>query len=299
MGFWLAGRFEMVVNYDLLLELETVLLRDKFRRRLTVADVLSYVAFLRERATVMPSREVERSSGNLVVYDPEDEYLLYLAEDAQADRIVSGDKDFRGLPQADTPNEFLSDLLRAQQEKLLTQIPEYYRVYFSELRSQLEKPDVFAEAVPDWMRGYKRVVAVGGRDGLVVVHFPMEMEVSIDRDDGTNLLRFPSELDAGDNTYEFMQFPGESVSVLANFIGGGEDIEIEIEPDVPWGVKGFSRPQQRVATSSELAELAWQAPWTRLVAADFYSLHYFEDPERAKAEAREDVEPYIQREEPS
>lgn len=41
----------MIVYYDLLHELETVLLRDWFRRKLTVSDVLEYVLWLRERAT--------------------------------------------------------------------------------------------------------------------------------------------------------------------------------------------------------------------------------------------------------
>jgi putative PIN family toxin of toxin-antitoxin system len=286
---WLLGEFEMIVSYDLLLELETVLPRDKFRKRLAVADVLSYVEFLRERATVVSSRRVERSPSDSPV--PDDEYLVHLAEDSQADRIVSGDRDFRGLPQAETPAEFVVTLVQAQQERLTTQIPEYYRAYFSERRSQLERPDVYEEAVPGWMRGYKRIVSVGGRDGQVVVHFPRETEVSISREDGTQLLVLPSEPDAEDDTYELTQFPQESVSVLANFIGGGEDIEIGIEPDVPWGVKGFARPQQ--AIDANAGELAWTAPWTRMIAADLTSLHYFEDPERARAEAREDVDPYI------
>ena len=119
---------------------------------------------------------------------------------------------------------------------------------------------MFAEAVPDWMRGYERVVVVGGRDGLVVAHFPIEMEISIDRDDGTSLFRFPSEPDADDDTYDFITFPEGSVSVRANLIGGGEDIEVGIDPGVPWGVAGFSGPQQGVDSSGELAELAWQAP---------------------------------------
>ena len=294
LNFWLLERFEMVVSYDLLLELEAVLLRDKFRKRLTVTDVLSYVEYLRERATVIPSRGNERAPGGPVVPDPDDEYLVHLAEDAQADRIVSGDKDFRELPQADTPIEFFVALIEAEKEKLLTQIPAYYSAYFSELRSQLDRSDVFTEAVPDWMRGYKRVVTVSGRDGVVVVHFPRIMEISIDRADGTNLLRFSSEPNAFDHSYEFIAFLEESVSVLANLIGGGEDIEIGIDPDVPWGVRGFSRPQQRANTSGGLAELTWEAPWSRIVAADFYSLLYFEDPERARAEARADTEPYIQ-----
>lgn len=289
---WLDDEFEMIVSYDLLLELETVLLRNKFRKRLAVADVLRYVEFLRERATVVSSRKAERASTDLLVPDPDDEYLVHLAEDAQVDRIVSGDQDFRGLQQAETPAEFVVTLVRVQQGRLTTQIPEYYRAYFSELRSQLERSDVFKEAVPGWMRGHKRVVSVGGRDGLIVVHFPREAEVSIDRDDGTNLLRFPSEPDAMSDAYEFIQIPKESVSVLANWIGGGEDIEIQIEPDAPWGVKGFARPQQRI--DPNVGEVAWEAPWTRLVAADFNSLRYFEDPERARIEARDDAAPYIQ-----
>lgn len=293
---WLAEEFEVVVSYDLLLELETVLLRDKFRKKLAVADVLDYVRYLRERATLIPVGTIELSSEESTVPDPEDEYLVHLAEHARADRVVSGDKHFRGLPQAETPREFLTTLVRVQQERLTTKIPEYYRAYFSELRSQLERPDVFTDAVPDWMRGYKRVVAVGGRDGLVVVHFPRQTGISIDRTDGTNLLHFPSEPDANDDSYEFITFPSESVSALANFIGGGEDIEIGLEPDMPWGAKGFTAPQQAVNVAGERAELAWSAPWTRMVATDFYSLGYWEDPERARAEAREDIEPYVRHE---
>ncbi len=246
----------MIVSYDLLLELETVLLRDKFRKRLTVSDVLEYVTFLREHATIVPTRRVERYPGEPAVPDPDDEYLVHLAEDAQADRIVSGDQDFRGLLQAERPAEFVWTLVRTQMEKLTTQLPEFYGTYFSELRSQLERPEVLAESVPSWMRGYKRVVAVGGRDGLIVVHFPMDLPVSISREDGTTLMHFPPEADATEHTYEFLQFPADSVSELANFIGGGEDIEIGIEPDVPWGVKGFSRPQQKIDVSGEIAELA-------------------------------------------
>ena len=291
----MAGQIEMIVSYDLLLEIETVLLRDKFRKKLSINDVLSYVEYLREHATFLESKEAERPPGGPLVPDPDDEYLVHLAEDAQADCIVTGDKDFRELPQAYTPTEFLAALLYAQQEQLLTTLPEYYRAYFSELRSQLERPEVFDEAVPEHMRGYKRIISVGGRDGLLVVHVPIEKEVIFsEKGTGKRLGYFPAELSANDDRFEFMQIPEESVSVLANLIGGGEDIELDIPNDTSWGIRGFSSPQQRIDTSGEAAELSWEAPWTRLVAADFYNLHYFEDQERARAEAREDAEPYIQ-----
>jgi putative PIN family toxin of toxin-antitoxin system len=285
----------MIVSYDLLHELETVLLRDKFRKKLTVADVLSYVEYLHEHATVVSpsSSQDEYSTHGSPVSDPDDEYLVYLAEAAKADRIVSGDPHLEDLPQTDTPRVFLVTLVQTQLENLTAQIPAYYSAYFAELRSQLERPEVFSDAVPDWMRGYKRVVTISGRDGVVVVHFPRELEISIDKDDGTNLFYFPSEPLQHEDTYDFIAISKESASVLANVIGGGEDIQIGIEPDVVWGVRGFDRPQQRADTSGELAELSWQAPWTRMIAADLYSLSYFNDPERAKEEARSDVEPYV------
>lgn len=286
----------MLVSYDLLLELETVLLRDKFRKRLSVSDVLNYVEYLRERATLIPSRTSQRPPSTPVVPDLDDQYLVYLAEDAQADRIVSGDKDFRGLSQADTPAEFLSALLQAQQERLTAKIPEYHRAYFSELRGQLERPEVFAEGIPDWMAGYKRVIAIGGRDGLLVIHVPVEKETILsDPVSGRRLHYIPAEPDADDDrTEDFIAFPDTSVSVLANSFSGGEEIDLDIPTDKLWGVKGFSRPQQVIDPTA--GELTWTAPWTRLVAADIYNLSYFEDPERARAEAREDVEPYIRQE---
>ena len=40
----------MLVSYELLYELEAVLLRPKFRSKLTVSDVLTYVRWLRKGA---------------------------------------------------------------------------------------------------------------------------------------------------------------------------------------------------------------------------------------------------------
>jgi predicted nucleic acid-binding protein len=48
--YWYAGLFQMLVSYDPLYELEAVLLRPRFRRKLTVSDVLEYVSWLRESA---------------------------------------------------------------------------------------------------------------------------------------------------------------------------------------------------------------------------------------------------------
>lgn len=64
--------------------------------------------------------------------------------------------------------------LYTQSQALPGQIEEFYGAYFSELRSGLARPDVFSEAMPEFLRGYKRVLTVGGTDGVVVAHFPVE-----------------------------------------------------------------------------------------------------------------------------
>ena len=183
--------------------------------------------------------------------------------------------------------------LSVQMNRLATQIVEYYDTYFSELRRQLSRPDLFAEAVPTFLRGYKRVISVGAKDGLIVAHFPVELGMTLSaKDSGSALMRFPSQPDAGEDSYEFIQIPNVPVRVLVDDLSEGRDIEIPIPPEgASWGVAGFNAPVQGVDVTS--GELAWQAPWTRLVAADFRHLRWWENTERARREAWEDVEPYV------
>lgn len=182
--------------------------------------------------------------------------------------------------------------LHAQLERLPEQIRQYYGTYFSELRRGLERPDLFSDAVPAFLKGYKRILTLGGTDGVIVAHFPIEVEITISaRDSGEILLRFPSEQAAKEDSYEFVAPFGPPVSELVKLISGGEDIGAGISSEVSWGVGGFNAPQQKV--DADTGQLIWQAPWTRLVFADFNHLHFWEDTERAKREAREDLEPYI------
>lgn len=184
--------------------------------------------------------------------------------------------------------------LYAQLQALPSQIEDFYGAYFSELRGGLARSDVFSEAVPEFLKGYRRVLTVAGTDGVVVAHFPTEWEITVSgKGSGEVLLKFSSEPDAARDAYDFaapFQLPARE---LAESLSGEEDIGLEVSPGVPWGVIGFSSPQQKIDATT--GELAWQAPWTRLICADFNSLHYWGDPKRAEAEAREDLDPYIRR----
>jgi putative PIN family toxin of toxin-antitoxin system len=113
---WHAGLFEMIVSYELLHELETVLLRDWFRRKLTVSDVLEYVLWLREGATlaVNPARTTVEEG---VSSDPDDDYLYALSLESAAD-LVSGDPHLLELGKSGpvrvfSPREFIEELERS------------------------------------------------------------------------------------------------------------------------------------------------------------------------------------------
>jgi uncharacterized protein len=108
---WYSGSFEMVVSYDLLYELEAVLLLDKFRSKLTVSDVLEYVLWIRERSNFVEESPVVAE----VSPDPDDNYLYALALALMvSDFLASGDPhllDLRGGPvRVVTPREFLEQI---------------------------------------------------------------------------------------------------------------------------------------------------------------------------------------------
>jgi Domain of unknown function (DUF4926) len=185
--------------------------------------------------------------------------------------------------------------LRTQLAKLPEQIRKYYAIYFSELRKELSRPDLFSKAVPNYLRGYKRVVSIGGKDGLIVVHFPIELEINISQTDtGKLLVRFPSVSDAKEDAYEFITFPGSPVIDLISLVSDRQDISDVMPSETDWGigVAGvFNKPVQQA--DLDTGQVTWQASWTRLAFADFNHLHFWEDTNRAKWEAKQDVKPYV------
>lgn len=90
---WKGGGFELVVSEALLGELETVLLRPKFRRYLTEAEALEYVGRFGRLAKVATDPEVVPR----ITPDPRDDYLVALARCSRADFLVSGDPHLTGL----------------------------------------------------------------------------------------------------------------------------------------------------------------------------------------------------------
>lgn len=102
----------MIVSFGLLHELEAVLLRPWFRRKLSYEEVLEYVLWFAEGATLAEEGEIEN-----VTADPGDDYLVALAKNSGADLIVSGDRHLlalEGEPRTARPAVFLQELERGR-----------------------------------------------------------------------------------------------------------------------------------------------------------------------------------------
>lgn len=105
-----SGAFELIVSPLLLAELREVLGRDKFRRYVTEGEADAFVELIRSEAVV---RTDPVPSAEALSADPDDEYLIDLARDAEADALVTGDAhllDLRAVIPAKTPAEFLEML---------------------------------------------------------------------------------------------------------------------------------------------------------------------------------------------
>jgi predicted nucleic acid-binding protein len=97
--------------------LEKVLLRGKFRRYVSIGDVVGYVTWLHERAV---GGQIVRGEIPSYTEDPDDDYLVALALSSGADFLVSGDRhvlDVVEISEPDrptlrvlTPREFLNEL---------------------------------------------------------------------------------------------------------------------------------------------------------------------------------------------
>ncbi len=84
-------RFELVVCPTLLAELEAVLTRDRFARFITPAEVSELVGFLRTEADFVDDPADVPASTR----DPDDDYLVAVAQRERVYALVSGDSDLQ------------------------------------------------------------------------------------------------------------------------------------------------------------------------------------------------------------
>ncbi len=106
-----AGSFESVVSPTLIGELERVLRRPKFSSKINDEDITLFVDFVRSASTAFDDPPPRTGQAP----DPGDDYLVALADAAEATHIVTGDQALltvRGLGfKVSTPRQFVHDVL--------------------------------------------------------------------------------------------------------------------------------------------------------------------------------------------
>jgi uncharacterized protein len=104
---WADGNFDLVVSPLLLAELEKVLSRPKFHASIDSVHIDALLTGLAEDAVLVDDPSSQRG----LTPDPGDDYLVALAQKADAQSIVSGDAHLTQLgdvgPLVLTPREFL------------------------------------------------------------------------------------------------------------------------------------------------------------------------------------------------
>lgn len=107
---WIDERFELIASPELLGELRDVLHRPRFHRWISVALADEYIDGLAQDATLV----ADPPAPTAVSRDPDDDYLIALARAADADYLVSGDRDLLELRDPDppvlSPRQFLDRL---------------------------------------------------------------------------------------------------------------------------------------------------------------------------------------------
>jgi putative PIN family toxin of toxin-antitoxin system len=96
---WLGGEFELVVCPHLLEELDSVLRRPKFRDLVSPDAAVEFVNVIRRGAITVENPAITEG----VIRDPGDDYLVALAQSANVDHLVSGDKDLTSLATVSPP----------------------------------------------------------------------------------------------------------------------------------------------------------------------------------------------------
>ena len=120
---WVDDRLEIIASPQLIAELRGVVLRPGFRRWFDEASARQLVARIERHATVHadpPQREG-------ATRDPKDDYLVALAQAAEVDVIVSGDRDLHAAELAKlsvwTPRRLADHLSSSTEAEGFTQRP--------------------------------------------------------------------------------------------------------------------------------------------------------------------------------
>lgn len=148
-------------------------------------------------------------------------------------------------------------------EALRDEITEYFETYYSELRSRMSDhgSPIYGRA-PEFLKGYRRVVTVLGKDGVVITHWPAERD-----------------------SFDFHLSPDRQARDIAAEECAGEQI-LDYQPGSDFGTYEITEPLKLMVGD----QVVWTSRWKRMDISS--RLDAWRNTEQARQAAEEDLASY-------
>lgn len=158
-------------------------------------------------------------------------------------------------------------------ERIREEVIRYFRAYYIELRKEIEKRD--PEAKLDFLRGYRRIVFEMGNDGALITHFSNEGD---------------------EDAFEFILPKNKMVRELADEKalktprGSTKRLHFDYSLGEDFGQNTYLGPLELEEKDLHYRTLYYRTKWVQLDYATWVHLDRWRDAERAKEDARADLD---------
>ncbi len=225
-------------------------------------------------AEYSPTRPAQREEQPADAEDEEQPADSRSDEEAQDEpEITDGHEEEYFAPEVQRPRPAGVKLTKEYMERLREDVIRYFRAYYAELREEIEKRDLDAKLVG--LRGRRRIVFELGNDGALVVHFPIEGD---------------------EDTFEFVYAKDKMVRELADEValksprGVTKRLHFDYSPGEDFGQNTYLGPLELEEKDLHYRTLYYHTNWVQLDYASWVHLDRWRDAERAKEDARADLD---------
>jgi hypothetical protein len=225
-------------------------------------------------AEYSPTRPAQREEQPADAEDEEQPADSRSDEEAQDEPdITDGHEEEYFGPEVQRPRPAGVKLTKEYMERLREDVIRYFRAYYAELREEIEKRD--PDAKLDFLRGPRRIVFELGNDGALVVHSPIEGD---------------------EDKFEFVYAKDKMVRELADEValksprGAMKRLHFDYSLGEDFGQNTYLGPLELEEKDLHYRTLYYHTNWMQLDYASWVHLDRWRDAERAKEDARADLD---------
>lgn len=157
-------------------------------------------------------------------------------------------------------------------DELRTQITNYFEAYYAALRSEIAGHEALADSIPDYFKGSREVATNFCRDGVLIVHEPVENE--------EDSYVFESVLDT--------RLEDVVATYTPTLPSGASATLIDYSPYEDFGTFSLTEPLRQEENGK-----TYESGWTRMDIASWNNLGIWRDKRLARGLARNDLRPYL------